>query len=56
MDFPFDIYQVAEQLGLEIDKKKVEIDSPIKVVGSYSAVLKLYQEIKGELKVNVVAE
>ena len=47
---------VTEQLGLEIDKKKVEIDSPIKVVGSYSAVLKLYQEIKGELKVNVVAE
>ena len=46
----------VEQLGIEIDKKKIELNSPIKVVGTYSAILKLYQEVKGELKVNVVTE
>lgn len=52
-----DIAEAAEeQLCLEIDKKKIELDSPIKVLGTYSAVLKLYQEVKGELKVNVISE
>ena len=46
----------SEQLGLEIDKKKIDLDSPIKNVGTYTAVLKLYSEIKGELKVSVVEE
>ena len=45
-----------EQLGLEIDKKKIELDAPIKNLGTYTAVLKLYSEIKGELKVSVVEE
>ncbi|MBO4235113.1 MAG: 50S ribosomal protein L9 [Firmicutes bacterium] len=45
-----------EQLGLEIDKKKIELDAPIKSLGTYTATLKLYQEIKGELKVFVVEE
>lgn len=46
----------TEQLGIEIDKKKIELEAPIKVIGEYSAVLKLYQEVKGELKINVVHE
>ena len=46
----------TEQLGIEVDKKKIELDSPIKSIGTYSVVLKLYQEIKGELKVNVINE
>ena len=45
-----------EQLGLEIDKKKIDLDAPIKSIGTYTAVLKLYSEVKGELKVSVVEE
>ena len=40
----------------EIDKKKIELESPIKSLGTYTAVLKLYSEVKGELKVSVVEE
>lgn len=47
---------LMEQLDLDIDKKKIELDSPIKNVGTFTAVLKLYQEIKADLKVNVVGE
>jgi len=46
----------TEQLGIELDKKKIELDAPIKVLGTYTTILKLYQEVKGELKVNVVSE
>lgn len=48
--------EIASQLGLEIDKKKIELESPIKTLGTFTAVLKLYSEVKGELKVNVVNE
>ena len=48
--------ELQKQLGLEIDKKKIELESPIKSLGTYTAVLKLYSEVKGELKVSVVEE
>jgi len=49
-----DIAEAASaQLNLEIDKKKIELDSPIKSVGTYTAILRLYSEIKGELKITV---
>ena len=52
-----DIAEAASaQLNLEIDKKKIELDSPIKSVGSYTAILRLYSEIKGELKISVEGE
>ena len=52
-----DIAEAASaQLNLEIDKKKIELDSPIKSVGTYTAILRLYSEIKGELKITVEGE
>lgn len=47
---------IKTQLGFDIDKKKVELDSPIKNVGTYEVGLRLYPEVKGTLKVEVEAE
>ena len=47
---------LLDQLALEIDKKKIELDSPIKTVGTFNVILRLYQEVKGDLRVNVVGE
>lgn len=48
---------LKEQFKFEIDRKTIIIDGEaIKNIGSYSAVVKLYKEIKGELKFEVVAE
>ena len=47
---------LKEQLGYEVDKKKIELESPIKNVGTYTATLKLYTEVKGTIKVEVEAE
>ncbi|MBQ1906741.1 MAG: 50S ribosomal protein L9 [Firmicutes bacterium] len=41
--------------GIALDKKKIELDSPIKNVGDYEVELKLFQGVSGRLKLKVVA-
>jgi len=47
---------LAAQFGIEIDKKKIVLDTPIKQLGEYTVVAKLYQEVSGQLKVMVVPQ
>ena len=42
------------QNGIDIDKRKIELDSPIKAFGTYRVDIKLYQGISGKLAVMVV--
>ena len=42
-----------EQLGLEIDKKKVVLTSPIKNIGSMDVAIKLHPKVTANLKVPV---
>ena len=42
-----------EQLGLEIDKKKVVLTSPIKNIGSMDVAIKLHTKVTANLKVHV---
>ena len=52
--------EIAETLkketGIEIDKRKVVIDEPIKNVGTYTVKCKLGYEIVGQLTVKIVEE
>lgn len=43
---------LKEQTGLELDRRKIVIDSPMRAFGSYQFDVKLYPEITG--KVNVI--
>lgn len=47
--------QIKQQLGHDIDKKKIVIDI-IKGTGLYEAEIKLYPEVSGKLKIRVEAE
>lgn len=47
---------LEEQEGIKIDKKKVEMDGPIKQAGDTEVVLKLFQDVSAKLKVNVSIE
>lgn len=50
-----EIAQAAkEQLGLEIDKKKLVLDDAIKTLGTYTVKLKLHPKVTGSLRVKVV--
>ena len=49
-----DIADAAEkQLGIKIDKKKVQLGSPIKSMGTFTVDVKLYPEVVGRLDVEV---
>lgn len=45
---------VKEQLKLDLDKKKMVLDEPIKALGTHNVKLKLHPKVTGTLKVKVV--
>ena len=44
---------LAEQHGVEIDRRKIVLENPIKAYGTYTVDVKLYPEIAGKLNVLV---
>ncbi|MHB8129537.1 MAG: 50S ribosomal protein L9 [Mobilitalea sp.] len=44
-----------EQFGLELDKKKLLLNDPIKNAGSYTVPVKLHPQVTAEMKVKVEA-
>lgn len=47
---------VKEQMGLEVDKKKIQLKDTIKVLGTHVVPVKLHPEVVAELKVVVTEE
>lgn len=45
-----------EQLGVEIDKKKVQLKDSIKALGTYEVSVKLHPKVMAELRVKVTEE
>ncbi len=44
---------VKEQLGVELDRKRIELGKPIKLAGSHDVAVSLYREIRATLTVLV---
>lgn len=47
---------LAEQLGVEIDRRKIETHGAIKDAGPHTVEISIYRETKAQLTVNVVPE
>ena len=47
--------QLAAQHGIEIDRRKIALDEPIKAFGTYTPEVKLYPEISGKIHVVVIS-
>jgi large subunit ribosomal protein L9 len=45
-----------KEKGFEVDKRKIELDEPIKVLGIYTIDIKLHSEVTGKVKVWVVRQ
>jgi large subunit ribosomal protein L9 len=45
-----------EQIGLDIDKKKMSLDEPIKALGTHIIHVKLHKEVTAKLAVKVTEE
>ena len=46
--------EIVKQTRLDIDKKKVSIGDPIKMLGERTAVIKLHPKVTAEVKVKIV--
>ena len=46
---------IAAQTGIEVDKRDIVIDSPIRTVGRHSVVVGLYHDVTSTVAVDVVA-
>lgn len=51
-----DISEALERSGLQIDKRKIELDTPIHSIGLYNIVVKLHPEVVANLKVKVAGK
>ncbi|MEW6517525.1 MAG: 50S ribosomal protein L9 [candidate division FCPU426 bacterium] len=51
-----DIEQKLAQRGFEVDKRKIELEEPIKTLGTFKVKVKLHPEVAAELTVVVQSE
>jgi large subunit ribosomal protein L9 len=51
-----DIATALEAKGFEIDRRKIQLDEPLKSVGDFNVAIKLYREVTAHVKVKVLAE
>lgn len=51
-----DVKEALDEIGIEIDKKKILLDEPIKRLGNYTVPIKVFHEDRAEVKVEVVKE
>ena len=47
---------IAEQLSVEVDRRKIDLHGQIKEVGEHIVTVQIYREIKADVTVNVVGE
>lgn len=47
---------LSQQKGLEVDKKKIVLDEPIKELGTHTVKAKLHKDVTAEITVKVVEE
>lgn len=48
--------EALDEQGIEIDRRKIMLDAPIRMLGEYMVPIKLHPDVECELKVNVVRE
>lgn len=51
-----DIAEALKKEGIEIDKKKIIIEEPIKRLGDYNVTVKIHPEISAKLNIQVIPE
>jgi large subunit ribosomal protein L9 len=51
-----DIAEAAKAKGVNIDKRKIVLEEPIKRIGDYTVTVKLHADVAADMKVTVAAE
>jgi large subunit ribosomal protein L9 len=48
--------KLNERIGLEVDRRKIELAEPIKQVGDFKVAIQLFGDVSGTVMVKVAAE
>ncbi|HBT48066.1 MAG TPA: 50S ribosomal protein L9 [Peptococcaceae bacterium] len=48
--------EIENAFHIKVDRRKIELEEPIKMLGSYPVVLRLHPEVQAKVMVQVVAE
>ena len=51
-----DIQRKLEELGIKVDKRKIDLPEPIRELGEYKVGIKIHPEVRPEVRVTVVKE
>ena len=51
-----DIAQELEQRGFNLDRRKIQLDNPIKMLGDFDVPIKLHRDVTAQIKVTVSRE
>ena len=51
-----DIAEALAAKGFEVDRRKIQLDEPIKQLGDFTVPVKLHRDVAGTVKVSVVKE
>jgi large subunit ribosomal protein L9 len=51
-----DLAAALETKGFEVDRRKIQLDEPLKSLGDFSVAIKLYRDVTAHVKVKVLAE
>ena len=51
-----DIASALSAIGIEVDKRKIDLDHPIKQVGIHTVPIRLHSDVQAEVRVSVVQE
>jgi len=51
-----DILAKLEEAGLEVDRRAIQLEQPIKELGQHAVALKVHADVEAELKFDVVSE
>jgi len=50
---PADIAQELEARGFNVDRRKIELDEPIKTLGDFNVEIKLHRDVSAQVKVTI---
>ena len=51
-----DIADALAKQGFSVDKRKIDLDHPIKTLGQHTVAIRLHPEVQAEIRVSVVQE
>jgi large subunit ribosomal protein L9 len=51
-----DIQRRLEELGIHVDKRKIDLTEPIRALGDYRVGIKMHPEVRPEIQVSVTKE